>query len=188
MITLLTRVSKWCYRVASTPAISGSIAIFILFMLLVLPKMAGRLSEMTGVDRSPDTSFIYSAADLYAMAEAYGAEGRAYYIYQRFTFDLIWPLVYLLFFVALITLLYRHFPPTNSVRLVNLLPFAGVLFDLLENSGAAYVMYRYPEPAPFLAALVPIFTFLKWLMIGLSSLAILVGLIIILVKRLKIKS
>jgi hypothetical protein len=188
MVNGLKRFSSWCYRVISTPVIAGSLALFILFMLLVLPKMAGRLSEMTGVDRSPDTSFIYSAADLYAMAEAYGAEGRAYYIYQRFTFDLIWPLVYLLFFVALITLLNRHLPSTSSLRLVNLLPFAGVLFDLLENSGAAYLMYRYPEPVPFLAPLVPVFTFFKWLMIGLSSLAIVAGLIIILLKRLKIIS
>jgi hypothetical protein len=186
MVNGLKRFSAWCYRVVSTPVIAGSLALFILFMLFVLPKMAGRLSEMTGFDRSPDTSFIYSAADLYAMAEAYGAEGRAYYIYQRFTFDLIWPLVYLLFFLALITLLYRRLPPTSNLRLVNLLPFAGVLFDLLENSGAAYLMYRYPEPVPFLAPLVPVFTFLKWLMIGLSSLAIVVGLIILLFKQLKI--
>jgi hypothetical protein len=183
MVNGLKRFSNWCYRVVSTPVIAGSLAVFTLFMLFVLPKMAGRLSEMTGVDLSPDTSFIYSAADLYAMAEAYGAEGRAYYIYQRFTFDLIWPLAYLLFFLALITLLYRHLPPTSNLRLVNLLPFAGVLFDLLENSGAAYLMYRYPDPVPFLAALVPVFTFLKWFMIGLSSLVILIGIVSLLVKR-----
>jgi len=157
-------------------------------MLFVLPKMAGRLSEITGVNQSPDTSFIYSAADLYAMAEAYGPEGRAYYIYQRFTFDLFWPLVYLLFFLALITLLYRQLPSTSSLRIVNLLPFAGVLFDLLENSGAAYVMYRYPEQVPFLAALVPVFTFFKWLFIGLSSLAILAGVVILLLKRISTTS
>lgn len=188
MVNGLKRFSGWCYRVVSTPVIAGSLAVFILFMLFVLPKMAGRLSEMTGVSVSPDTSFIYSAADLYAMAEAYGAEGRAYYIYQRFTFDLIWPLAYLLFFLALITLLYRHLPAASSLRRVNLLPFAGVLFDLLENSGAAYLMYRYPEPVPFLAALVPVFTFLKWLMIGLSSLAILIGIVNLLVKRISTAS
>ena len=188
MVNGFKQYSNWCYRVVSTPVIAGSIAVFILFMLLVLPKMAGRLSEMTGVTQSPDTSFIYSATDLYAMAEAYGAEGRAYYIYQRFTFDLIWPLVYLLFFLALITLLYRQLPSTSSLRLVNLLPFAGVLFDLLENSGAAYVMYRYPEPVPFLAALVPVFTIFKWLFIGLSSLAILAGVVILLLKRISTTS
>jgi hypothetical protein len=188
MVNGFKRFSGWCYRVVSTPVIAGSLAVFILFMLFVLPKMAGRLSEMTGVSVSPDTSFIYSAADLYAMAEAYGAEGRAYYIHQRFTFDLIWPLAYLLFFLALITLLYRHLPAASSLRLVNLLPFAGVLFDLLENSGAAYLMYRYPEPVPFLAALVPVFTFLKWLMIGLSSLAILIGIVNLLVKRISTAS
>ncbi len=188
MVNGFKQFSNWCYRVVSTPVIAGSIAVFMLFMLLVLPKMAGRLSEMTGVAQSPDTSFIYSTADLYAMAEAYGPEGRAYYIYQRFTFDLIWPLVYLLFFLALITLLYRHLPSTSSWRLVILLPFAGVLFDLLENSGAAYVMYIYPQTAPLIAPLVPLFTFFKWLFIGLSSMAILAGVVNLLLKKISTKS
>lgn len=179
----LHKFSKWCYEIAGLPVIAASVAIFMVFVVLVLPNMAGRLSSITGVDRSPDTSFIYSSSDLYAMAEAYGAEGRAYYIYQRFTFDLIWPLVYLLFFAALITLLFRRFPVGNSLRLMNLLPFAAVLFDLLENTGAAIVMYRYPLPTLLLANLVPLFTFLKWFFIALSVLAIVIGLVSLIQKR-----
>jgi len=57
--------------------------------------MAGGLAELTGTDVSPDTSVFYSAGELYGMAESYGEEGRAYYIYSRFTFDLIWPAAYL---------------------------------------------------------------------------------------------
>ncbi|HSW34986.1 MAG TPA: hypothetical protein VLH18_00080 [Candidatus Limnocylindrales bacterium] len=173
--TGLIRLSEWLYRGVSTPVTVTAVIIFTLFILLVLPNMVGRLAEVAGVGVSPDTSFIYSAADLYAMTEAYGEVGRTYYIYQRFTLDLIWPLVYLFFFAALITFLYRRLPQQSWWRLLNLLPFAGVLFDLLENSAASMVMYRYPLPTPVIVQLTPIFTLAKWVTISLNFGAVLAG-------------
>ena len=140
--------------------------------------MAGRLADLTGAAVSPDTSFIYSAGDLYTMAEAYGEIGRSYYVYQRFTFDLAWPAVYLLFYVTVITSLFQGLPGGHLLRLVNLLPFGGALFDLLENSSAALVMYRYPRLSPVAANLAPLFTAAKWILIGASSAAVIVGIFV----------
>lgn len=184
MMRTLNKLSSWCYRVVTLPVLVAALVLFALFMILVLPNMAGQLTALTGVGISPDTSFIYSAKDLYAMAEAYGEEGRSYYIYSRFTFDLAWPAVYLLFFAATITYLYRFIPSGNPLRLVNLLPFAGTLFDLLENSAASLVMYRYPISSGFIASLTPVFTFLKWFFIGLSFIALLMGPLLALRRRL----
>lgn len=110
------------------------------------------------------------------MAEGYGAEGRSYYIKSRYTFDLAWPVVYLFFLVSSITAVFRYFLPDSSWRLVNVLPFVGVIFDFLENTTASIVMYRYPLPSPVIAELAPIFTFLKWSFIGASIIALFVGL------------
>jgi hypothetical protein len=162
-----------------------TVAVFALFMVMVLPNMAGRLTDITGVSVSPDTSLIYSAKDLYAMAEAYGSTGRAYYIYSRFTFDLAWPAVYLLFLVSLITSLFHFLNPNDPRRLVNLLPFIAIIFDLLENSAASLVMFRYPLASPLAASLAPVFTFLKWVFIGLSFIVLLIGLFLFLHNYLK---
>jgi len=175
-MNFLKKLSAWCYRVTGPFVLTVSVFVFALFMALVLPAMAGVLTEVTGVEKSPDTSLVYSAADLYAMAEAYGAEGRAYYIYTRFTFDIAWPLAYLFFLAASLSYLYR--PLVNKKQTwspVNLLPFAAAFFDFLENSGASLVMYRYPAPTPFIARLTPVFTFLKWLFIGASFAALVLG-------------
>lgn len=177
------RLSEWLYQMVNLPVFLGAMGVFVVFVVFILPKMAGRLRMITGVERSPDTSLFYKATDLYAMAEAYGVEGRAYYIYQRFTFDLIWPVVYLLFFIALITYLLRYLPASSRWRLLNLLPLAAFWFDLLENSGAAYLMYRYPLPVPLVATLVPLFTLCKWLLIVLSSLAVLVAVILLITAK-----
>lgn len=179
------RFSAWCYRVVTTPLLLIAVAVFALFMVIVLPDMAGRLTALTGVNVSPDTSFLYSAEDLYAMAEAYGSAGRTYYSYSRFTFDLAWPAVYLLFLAVMITRLFRFLDPNDPRRLVNLLPFIAVLFDLLENSAASLVMFRYPLASPVAASLAPVFTFLKWVFIGLSFAALVIGLFIFLNNYLK---
>lgn len=170
------RLSAWCYRADTTPLLLIAVAVFVLFMVIVLPNMAGRLTALTGVNVSPDTSFVYTARDLNAMAEAYGSAGRAYYIYSRFTFDLVWPTVYLLFLASLVTRLFRFLEPNDPRRLVNLLPFIAVFFDLLENSAASLVMFRYPLASPIAASLAPVFTFLKWVFIGFSFAALVIGL------------
>lgn len=177
-MNLLSNLSAWCYRVVTPLILLFALILFALFMAFVLPSMAGRLADLTGAAESPDTSLIYSAGDLYAMAEAYGETGRSYYVYQRFTFDLVWPAVYLLFYVAVITTLFRVLPGGHLLRLVNLLPFGGALFDLLENIAAAFVMYRYPRVSPVAANLAPLFTSTKWVLIAASSLAVVVGIFI----------
>ena len=183
---LLVKLSSWCYRVTTLPVVVAAVIIFAFFMVVVLPQMSGQLEAISGVGISPDTSFIYTARDLYAMAEAYGPEGRSYYIYSRFTFDLIWPAVYLFFLAAAITYLFKSLPEKSSWRLLNLLPFAGALFDLFENSAASLVMFRYPAETVVIAHLAPLFTFLKWLFIGLSFAALAAGLVFIIArKRLK---
>ncbi len=179
------RLSAWCYRADTKLLLLIALAVFVIFMVMVLPNMAGRLTALTGVNVSPDTSFVYSARDLYAMAEAYGSEGRAYYIYSRFTFDLVWPAVYLLFLASLITRLFRFLEPHDPRRLVNLLPFIAVIFDLLENSAASLVMFRYPLASPIAASLAPVFTFLKWVFIGFSFVALVIGLFLFLYNYLK---
>lgn len=178
-------LSARCYRAVTTTLLLVTVAVFALFMVMVLPNMAGRLIDITGVSVSPDTSLIYSAKDLYAMAEAYGSTGRAYYIYSRFTFDLAWPAVYLLFLVSLITRLFHFLNPNDPRRLVNLLPFIAIIFDLLENSAASLVMFRYPLASPLAASLAPVFTFLKWVFIGLSFIVLLIGLFLFLHNYLK---
>lgn len=172
------KLSSWFYRVSGTPILLVAILIFIFFMVVFLPNMAGQLGDITGVDVSPDTSFIYSSTDLYEMAEAYGEEGRAYYIYSRFTFDVAWPLAYMLFLVVTTSYLYRDHLTGSSWKLVNLLPLAGGLFDFLENSAASLVMYRYPLETPVVATLAPGFTFIKWVAIFLSFAALVIGLLL----------
>jgi hypothetical protein len=145
----------------------------LLFSAFVLPGQAAESRARTGGAAQPDTSLVYSAADLYSMAEAFGPAGRQAYIEARLTFDVVWPLVYTFFLVASISWLAgRAFRPGSRWRLLNLLPILAILLDFLENFAAVIVMARFPLTTPVIDFAAPLFTLLKWLCVGGSFVAL----------------
>ena len=183
---IFNRISAWLYRVSTGWVTLVALLVFALFIALVLPAQAEQAALESGDAGSPDSSLFYTPADLYAMAEAYGEEGRAAYVRARFTFDLIWPFVYALFLTTSISWLYeRAFPPSSPWRYVNLAPVLGALLDYLENSAASLVMLRYPARTPVVDLLAPLFTLLKWTFVGGSFALLALGLVVALWRWLK---
>jgi hypothetical protein len=157
---------------ASDSLVSGRVmglatATFVVFLTIVLPEEASRNAAYFGDAPTPDGSFVYSASDLYAMASAYGEEGRRYYIRSRFTFDIVWPLAYGWFLWAGIAYFGRAVD-SSRLRYTVLLPILAVSLDFMENVSASVVMALYPDRIPVLPQLVPVFTFGKWVVIGTS--------------------
>ncbi|MCZ1265448.1 MULTISPECIES: hypothetical protein [Paenibacillus] len=175
---MLSKLSRGLYHWVNWKWVVASVVIFACFIAFILPWQAAKSEEVTGSGESPDTSFLYSANDLYQMAEQYGEEGRSAYIQARFTFDLVWPIVYLFLLLVLLSILYRVIPPENRWRRLNLLPVGGWALDMLENAGASLTMYRYPVHTPVVAELTPIFTLLKWCLISASFAALVPGIIL----------
>jgi len=156
----------------------SALVIFLVFSILALPRQSAAAKEFAGDAGSPDMSFFYSAADLYQMAEAYGEQGREAYVRARFTFDLIWPLVYTLFLATAISWLFnKAFVPDSRWQRVNLAPVLGALFDYLENVSTATVMGRYPDQTAVVDVLAPAFTLLKWVFVGGSFVLLLTGVV-----------
>jgi hypothetical protein len=175
----LDRISKSLYRISNLPIMLICLVVFLVFGVTQLPAQSARAAVYSGSSGTPDTSLFYSTADLYRMAESYGAEGRQAYIQARFTFDLAFPLVYGAFLATALGYLLGHALNEGSPwRRLNLLPLAGMLFDYLENIFAARVMAAYPTPQPTAAALAALFTPLKWLFISASFLLLPFALII----------
>lgn len=182
----MKKISDAMYRVNRSWLALIALTIFVLFTAFVLPDQARRAEENTGQETSPDTSFFYSSAELYRLAEAYGETGRAAYIRARLTFDIIWPLVYTFFLLTTISWLYDRALPAGSIwRMANLIPWLALLFDLLENFSTSLVMYRYPEPTPVAAGLAPWFTALKWVFVAGSFGLLLLGVLGVLWQRLR---
>lgn len=184
---MLSTFSLWLERSARGRIVLLALAVFLLFTALVLPAQAAAASRTAAGAGSPDMSFSYSSRDLYRMAEAYGAQGRAAYIRARFTFDLLWPLVYTFFLASAISWLLRGVQPAQ-LRLLNLLPVLGAFFDYLENLSTSLVMLRYPQPTPILDHLAPLFTLVKWILVYGSFVVLLAGAVAAVARALKARS
>jgi uncharacterized membrane protein len=177
------RLSRWLSKFSSNWVALIGLVVFMLFTILMLPKQtANEDSAMVGVG-SPDLSIYYSSADLYNMAEAYGEAGRAKYIQVRFTFDLIWPIVYTFFLVTSISWVFaKAFLPKSNWQLANLAPVLGMVFDYLENIAASWVMWRYPLRTPVVDWLAGVFTAFKWILISGSFILLLIGIFVAVIR------
>lgn len=169
-------LSNGLYRVSNGWLALLGLLIFAFFIAVILPAEAERAAATSGGAGSPDSSFFYSAEDLYGFADAYGPEGRAEYIRARFSFDVIWPLAYGFFFVMAISWTFGYaFDAGSRWRWGNLVPVLGVLFDFLENVSASLVMWRYPLRTPVVAELTPVFSLIKWTFVNGSFVVVLFG-------------
>ncbi len=173
------KLSDWIHAVSDGWVALSTLVIFLLFTALVLPGQASKAETNTGNAGSPDTSFYYTADDLYQMAEAYGEEGRRAYVEARFTFDLIWPLVYTAFLCTGISWVNRRaFEPSSLWQRANLAPILGALFDYLENVSTSLVMTRYPGETPVVDVLAAVFTMAKWIFVNGSFVLLLIGVVV----------
>ena len=113
------------------------------------------------------------------MADSYNEQGRVAYVRARFTFDLVWPLVYTFFLTTSISWVFsRAFGSDSRWQWANLAPLLGALFDYLENLSTSLVMVRYPEHTAVVDALAPVFTMLKWSLLGASFILLFGGVVV----------
>ncbi len=157
--------------------------IFLLFMIFILPSEANKSADL-GLAESPDTSFFYTEEELYLIADSYGEEGRAFYVHQRFTFDVVWPIAYGLF----LTLGVAYFVKGNKnpwIKRSYFLPISAVLFDYLENIMTATVMYRYPRETVIFGNLAGFVTSMKWIALSLAFVLFVVAFIIFTIHKIK---
>lgn len=185
----MVKGSRFFYRISKGWVALVALVIFVVFSALTLPGQSAMAEEYSQGTGSPDTSLFYNGDDLYRMAELYGPEGRAAYLKARWTFDLAFPLVYTFFLVTAASwLLNRILPEESRWRLLNLVPIAAMLLDLLENTTTSLVMSRFPLHCPPGELLAPLFTPLKWLFVGGSFIILVVSFFIAVVKSLQKKT
>ena len=170
-----TRWINWVDRAMSR--IDGRIAsavgvVFLAFVLWALPA-ASQAGVDVGLTQSIDTSFVMSADQLWAIAEGYGPTVRQAYILQRWTFDVVWPIVYTSFFMISALYLGKKIKLNVFVKMLLLIIPLGVLFDFLENSLVSLVFALFPIRIIGLTEAAVLMTPIKWVFVSLSMILVL---------------
>lgn len=137
-------------------------AAFIVFAFTVLPAKAADAAAYTPPGASFDTSLFYAPAQAIERAVSYGEGGRAAYIYDRWTFDAAFPLVYGLFMLSAWAFSLKRLAPIGASPAGApvadspvgdagagkgkprygwlLVPALGIAFDFAENSAVTLLM------------------------------------------------
>ena len=160
---MLTRISDTLRKYANGWLILIFFLGEILFNAGILPRQQAKIEAGSGGVGPIDLQFFYTPDKVYSMVSAYGEAGRASYRIFELTGDIIYPIVYTLFFSL----------------------FTTWLFDLLENLGIVSMLSIYPSTPAWLAWVSSIFTVIKWLFAGASIILLLIGIVAAIVKALK---
>jgi len=148
------------------------------FNAVILPNQQAKMEAGSGGTGPIDLQLFYTPEKVYSMVESYGDAGRADYRTFELTGDIIYPIVYTLFFSLAITWLFqRGFASTSAMQKYNVVPFGGWFFDLLENLGIVSMLSIFPSTPTALAWLTAVFTMIKWLFAGASGVLLLTGLV-----------
>ena len=175
---MLIKLSNWFYKISNGRLTLIAVVVFFLFTALVLPGQASQAEDSSGGAGTPDLSFTYTPADLYRWADQYGEAGRIEYVRARFTFDIVWPLIYGFFLMTTTSWLFNQALAANSRwRLYNLSALLAMYFDFLENVSTSLVMYRYPQVTYIIDWLAALFTPVKWILVGVSFGLMIIGLV-----------
>jgi hypothetical protein len=140
MHKILLRASTWKYI----------FPLFVLFFgitFFVFPSYQYRLNEIAGQEvKSLDTRFSYTLKEVRMDFEKLGVAGRSLYSSIVGGVDMLYPLVYGLFFILILAnLLKRTIGPGSKLMLLALLPILGVVCDYLENINTLSLLRNYPQ-------------------------------------------
>lgn len=175
---MLDKLSKTLGKYANGWLVLVFLAGEIFFNAVILPGQQAKIQGGSGGIGPIDLQLFYTPEKVYGMIASYSPEVRAAYRIFELTGDIIYPIVYTVFFALTITWLFqRGFPGTSRMHKYNVVPLGAWLFDLLENLGIVTMLSIYPSMHVWLAWVTAVFTLVKWLFAGASMILLLVGLV-----------
>lgn len=180
----MRNLSERLYAKVTPINILLALGAFLVFNAFILPTAERHIKAYSGGVGVLDLQMGYTPDKAYDMVAAYGEQGRRLYTMVEIIADTFYPIIYTLFFCLLISFIYRKTTQANTkFRLINLLPLASMGFDYLENSCILTMLLTYPARYNWVAQIGSLFTLLKWGSLGLVLAAILLGLLLLIVKR-----
>lgn len=174
--------SLFCVRNA---LISFMLFIGMYLLINISPFGLAKLVEITDGHSILDMEMSgYTVDRAYEIFEALGEEGRAFNMKYIIPIDFLFPLAYGMFYFITLTLIVKNIG-TKMKRpwVIGSIGLVATLFDLLENIMIINLLQSYPQRLEGVATIANIFTQLKAYFNMISMLLILVGLVVIIFKK-----
>ncbi len=150
-----------------------------LMMGYIMPLAGGIMALAANNSVMPlDLMFFYTPAKAFEMMDKYGEAGRAIYLKIELSADIIYPIIYTLFYGLLLSwLMQRAFPADSKMQKMNVMIVGALFSDLLENLGIVSMLGMYPSKPAIVAWITMLFGSLKWGFFAITLGLVLVGLV-----------
>ena len=183
---LVSRLSHFFYQNSGLVIAIFFTIVFIGYLFLIMMGKAEGFELADGNMKSLGTSFGFNHADIIAFLAARTDEMINAYINFNKVWDTLFGLIYGLMYVVWMSVLFK--PYAQKVGFLNLLPFAQVLFDWLENYVLASLANQYLIDGLIsspIAKIASIFCMFKWVCFSFTFTLILVGIILMIAQVIK---
>jgi hypothetical protein len=185
----LSRTSRFFYTKSNLVAALLATSVFAGYLLFFLTKKGTAFEVANSSVKSLGTSLGFGQTEILAfLAERSDQMINAYINFNQ-VWDSLFGLIYGIMYVVWVSILFK--PYSQKVRLLNLLPFAQVLFDWLENFALATLSKQYLADGTIsssTALTASTSSYIKWAFSLLVYGAILVGIVMRIVGTLKKRS
>jgi len=174
---MLSSLSNLAHRYASGRNV---LIFFVLQMIIsagILPYMQGKFDPQNTLGVL-DLKFGFTTDEAYNMLSAYGEEGRKYYLFAEAVIDVIYPLIYTITNVLLLSYVFkRGFAPSSFMQQLNIFPTLATIGDFAENAGIITMLNTFPERADAAARFASTAGIFKWIAFGISIALFLIGVV-----------
>jgi hypothetical protein len=188
-IGLLSRVSRFFYAKSNLITALLATATFVGYLFFVLTAQGKAFAVANSTVKSLGTSLGFGQAEILAFLSERSDQMISAYINFNQVWDSLFGLIYGVMYVVWASVLFK----SNSQRfgILNLLPFGQVIFDWLENASLAALSNQYLEDGTIsssIALFASTASSIKWVFSLLVYVVILVGIVMRIVRALKIRS
>jgi hypothetical protein len=174
---MLSSLSKLAHRYATGRNV---IIFFCLQMIIsagILPYMQGKF-DPAGTLSVVDLMFGFTPDEAYEKLNAYGEEGRKYYFFAEAVIDIIYPVIYTITNILLLSYVFkRGFTADSFIQKLNIFPILAMIGDFAENAGIIAMLNAFPDRADGAASFASNAGMLKWVAFGISIALFLIGIV-----------
>lgn len=158
------KLSNWIYGRAHGGLVLLFLGLQTIYASVILPRFQPKNNE-----ELLDLQFGFNKATAYRILESYGEVGRAEYLQFATVWDIIFPLIYTISNILLVSFLVRKaFPNNIKLRLLNLVPLISLLLDVAENFCNVQVLKEFPNLSDYWVNFASNVGIAKWIFSGIG--------------------
>lgn len=158
MLNFLVKISNW-------KLIIPALLAYLFFAAYLLPKYQQQMNQIAGeAVQILDLQRTYTLSEVNEFFTKLKPEGRVIYKHVASFVDMIYPFVYGVLFILILTFLLKNlFGDGSNWLFLALTPLLIMLFDFLENINILALLDTFPQLSNDLVERGAMFTSLKWL-------------------------